>query len=155
AVASDAQTIARQGELAGLRLHVSLRDDSFVYVKRALAEGFAVPAGLVANELHAERVLARLELIGDKLLLRLDAQEVVAVMQLPVLDVQSMAAEARAVRKDHTGTIRVGDLDVGQDLVGATTRIDGHTFRHWRGSRVVYVTLSGLLLARALHAQQL
>src|SRR5690348_9759610 len=58
AVAPDAETVARQRELAELGLHVALGHDFFIDVERRLAQRLAVLARLVADELHAKRVLA-------------------------------------------------------------------------------------------------
>ena len=74
--------------------------------------------------------LPGLQLGRDELLLRLDAEEVVDVVQLLVLDEQRVAAEARTVREDHAGAVGVGDLDVGEDLVRPAAHVDGHAFRN-------------------------
>ena len=50
------------------------------------------------------------------MLLRFDAQEVVNVVQLVVLDEQRVPAKARAVGEDDAGAIRIGDLDIGENL---------------------------------------
>ena len=41
-----------------------------------------------------------------ELLLRLDAEEVVDVVQLVILDEERVAAEARTVGEDHAGRVR-------------------------------------------------
>ena len=66
----------------------------FVDVERGLAKRLAIFACLVANELYAKRILARLKLIRrDELLFRLDAEEVADVVEFLVLDEQSITAE--------------------------------------------------------------
>src|SRR5262245_61694230 len=142
AVATDAQAITGQRELAELGLQVALRNDLFVDIERGLAERLAMRAGFLANELHAERVLARLELGRDELLLRLDAEEVVDVVQLLILDEQRMAAEARAVGKDDARAVRVLDLHIGDDLVGAAAHIDGDGLWYRRRPRIVDVAFA-------------
>jgi hypothetical protein len=72
----------------------------------------------------------RLELRRHELLLGLDAEEIVNVVHLLILDEQSVAAEARAVGEDNAGAIGLLDLDVGKNLVRAATDIDSDTFRH-------------------------
>jgi hypothetical protein len=64
-----------------------------------------VLADTLLRELRTERILAGLKLLRDELLFRLDAQEVVDVIQLLVLDKQRMTAEARAVGKNDAGAI--------------------------------------------------
>jgi hypothetical protein len=70
-----------------------------------------VLARLFPVELHAEEVLARCELRRDEFLLRLDAEEVVVVDELLVLDVERVTAEAGAVGEDDARAVRVRDLD--------------------------------------------
>ena len=101
AVVADAEPVARQRELARLRLHRAFGDDLVVDVETGLPERLVVRAGPLADELHAERVLAGLQdFRRDELLLRLDAEEVVDVVELVVLDEQRVTAEARAVGED-------------------------------------------------------
>src|SRR5262245_36499677 len=64
AVTPDAETIARERALAGLRLHISLCDDLFVDVYLGLTERLAVFAALFADERHAECVFARPQLLN-------------------------------------------------------------------------------------------
>ena len=50
-------------------------------------------------------------------------------MQSVILDEKGLAAEARAVREDHT--VGVGrDLDVGDDLVGLAADVDRDALGH-------------------------
>jgi hypothetical protein len=51
--------------------------------------------------------------------LKLDAGEVVDVVELLVLDEERVAAKPRAVGEDDPRAFRLLDLHVGQDLVGA------------------------------------
>ena len=81
--------------------------------------------------------MPRCEFLGHELLLGFDAEEVVDVVQLAVLDEQCVAAEAGAVREDHPGGVG-GDVDVGDDLVGPATDVDRDAFgdlARFRGSR--------------------
>ena len=63
--------------------------------------GLAVLALALLDELDAEHVRAGLQRFGHELLLGRDAEEVVDVVQLAVLDEQRVAAEARALGEDH------------------------------------------------------
>src|SRR5262245_43240190 len=92
AVEADAETVAGQRELARLGLHRPLGGQFVVDIEAGLADRLHVRTGLLARELHAEREFSRLELLGDELLLRLDAEEVRDVVELPVLDEERMAA---------------------------------------------------------------
>src|SRR5262245_59864006 len=58
AVVADAQTVASQRELAQLRLKRAFGDDPAVDVEPGLAEVLLVLAFALADELHAEDVLA-------------------------------------------------------------------------------------------------
>ena len=80
--------------LPDLRAHRTLGHDLVVHVQLGRADGLVVLPGLLSRELHAERVLAGLQLRTDELLLRRDAEEVVDVVQLLVLDEQRVPAEA-------------------------------------------------------------
>jgi hypothetical protein len=55
--------------------------------------------------------------VGDQPLLGRDAEEVVDVVELAVLDEQGVAPEAGALGEDHALGVG-GELDFGQDLVG-------------------------------------
>ena len=57
----------------------------------------------LTDELHTKRVLALREFARDELLLGLDAEEVVNVVKLAVLDEQGVPAEARAMRENDAG----------------------------------------------------
>jgi hypothetical protein len=81
-----------------------------------LADGLLVLARTLPGELHPKCVLAGRELGGDERLLRRNAEEVVDVVQLFVLEEQRVPAEARAAGKDAARAVRP-DLDVGPVLV--------------------------------------
>src|SRR5262249_45420985 len=116
-------------EFADLRPHVPLRHGLVVDVERGFAERLAVLAGLLAHELHAQRVLSRRELARDELLLWLDPEEVVDVIQLLVLDEQRVAAKPRSVREDDARAVAFRDLDVGDDLVRPAPYVHGDALR--------------------------
>ena len=89
-----------------------------------------------ARELHAERVFAGLQFLSrNEVLLGFDAQEVVDVVQLVLLDKQGVPAKARAVGEDDAGGIRIGDYDVGENLIRAIAHADRQAFgnRHCAG----------------------
>ena len=98
---TDAEAIARQRELAHLCAHRSLSHDLLIDIELRFAHGLAVLAGALPDELHAERIFARLQLAGDELLLRLDAEEVLHIVQLLVLHEQGVTAEARTMGEDY------------------------------------------------------
>src|SRR5262245_54157304 len=100
AVASDAEAVAGERELAHLCAHRPFSDDLVVHVELRLPDRLVVLAGRFPGELHAQHVLAWLEFARGELLLGLDAEAVVEVVQLLVLEEQRVAAETRAVRED-------------------------------------------------------
>src|SRR5262249_20213991 len=70
AVATDAEAVATEGELADLRPHRAMRDDLVVNVELAGPRRLLVLPGALAHELEAEDVLAGRELARCELLLR-------------------------------------------------------------------------------------
>src|SRR5262245_3914480 len=62
AVAPDAESIARQRELAHLRAHRPFGHDFVVHVELGLADRLVVLPGRLPDEFHPKDVLARLEL---------------------------------------------------------------------------------------------
>ena len=142
AIVADAESVARQGELANLCAHWTFRHNFLVDVELRLAHGLVVWSGTLPDELHPERVFTRLEFRGDELLFRLDAEEVVNVLQLLVGDEQRVTTEARSVGENYSRAIGIGDLDIGEDLVRTSAHVDGRTFRNRRGSRIVDVPLA-------------
>src|SRR5262249_17478011 len=154
-IEADAETVARQCELAALGPHVAPSHRLTVDIERGLADRLALRPGLLANKLHAKRIFARLELVRDELLLRLDAEEIVDVVQLPILDEQAVAAEARAVGEDDAGGVGIGDLDVGDDLVRPAADTDRNSLRDGRCPWIIDITRARLLLAWPLHTEEL
>ena len=71
-----------------------------------------------------------------------------------ILDEQCVAAESGAVREDHAFGV-LGDLDVGQDLVGPPPNVDSRTLRHRCGVRVVDIARPRRLGLRACVTQLL
>ena len=137
-VAADAEPVAAERELGQLGAHRPARRPpaSSTYSVVVPCASPCSPVALL-DELHAEHVLARLERLGDELLLRRDAEEVVDVPELPVLEEQRVAAEAGAVGEDHALGVRARDLDLGQDLERAAAGVGRHRLRHVGGVRVV------------------
>src|SRR5262249_4101702 len=108
------------------------------------------------DELHPEDVFTWLKFLGGyEVLFRLDAEEVVNVVQLLVLEEERVPPKARAVREDHAGGVRVGDFDVGQDLERAPADADGYAFRPRRRVWVVEVTIANRLIAGTLDREEL
>ena len=85
--------------MARLCSHRALRNHLIVDIKLSVAKRLAVLPRLFSNESHAQRVLAGSESLRDELLFRLDAEEVVYVVQLSILDERDVTAETRAMRK--------------------------------------------------------
>src|SRR5262245_20314216 len=119
AVIADADAVAAKREMPRLGLPRRFGNDLIVDVQLRLADRFAVRPALVAHERRAEHVLARRQSLGHELLFRLDAEEVVDVVEPAILDEQRMAAEARTVREDDAVRIRAC-RHIGEDLVRAT-----------------------------------
>src|SRR5262245_19829580 len=141
AVEADAEAVAGQRELARLSLHRPFGGQLVVDIEAGFADGLHVRTGLLAREFHTEREFARLELLGDELLFRLDAEKVRDVVELPVLDEERVPADARAVGEDDARAVRFLDFDVGDDLEGASARIDRDALGHWRGAGIVDIAL--------------
>ena len=102
AVASDAQAVAGESELSCLRAHRPAGDGLVVHVQCSRAQGLVVFARFLPDEFHPQRILAGFEFGRDELLFRLDAEEVVHVIQLLIFDEQRMAAKSRTVGEDHS-----------------------------------------------------
>src|SRR5262245_57184370 len=122
AVEADAEAIAAKREVTDLCPHWTFHDHFSVDVELGGAERLAVLSGLFPDELHPQRMLARSERWRDELLFRFDAEEVIDVVQLAILDEERVAAEAGAMRENHAAGIG-GDVDVGDDLVRPATDI--------------------------------
>ena len=74
-----------------VNLHGTFGDDLVVHVELGRAQRLVVGTRSRAVELHAERVLAGLQIDRrDELLLRLDAQEIIDVVELVILDEEAM-----------------------------------------------------------------
>jgi len=93
---------------------------------------------LILDELDADHVLAGAGCITDQALLGRDAEEVVDIDELTVLDVQRMFAEARAVGEQDALAVG-GEFDVRQHLERDTVGIGGGMFGHGAGARVIGV----------------
>src|SRR5262249_30230589 len=146
----------RKRELAQLGLHRALGHDLVVDVELHPTEVLLELARGFADELHPEDVFTWLKFLGgDKVLFRFDAEEVVNVVQLLVLEEERVPPKARAMREDHADGVRVGDFDVGQDLERAPADADGYAFRHWRRVWVVEVTFANRLIAGTLDREEL
>lgn len=115
AVVANTKAVARQRELANLRAHWSFGHDLVVYVEFGLALGFLELTGTLPDKFHAEGVFAGLKVRRDECLFGLEAEEIVNVIQLLILDEERMTAEARAVGKNYARAARIGDLDVGEE----------------------------------------
>ena len=102
AIEADAQPVTAQGERPDLGSHRAFGHNLFADIQFRGAQRLAVLACALSDELHAERQLTRLQFRRDERLLGFDAEEVVDVVELAVFDEQRVAAEARAVREDHT-----------------------------------------------------
>src|ERR1700759_303197 len=103
AVATHAQALATQREVGWLRADLLLGDDPIVDVELGRpVGGVALVDGLLV-ELHTGHGLAGLQAVGDELLLGRDADEVVDVVELAVLDEQGVTAEPRSLGEDHSG----------------------------------------------------
>src|SRR5215510_7944317 len=103
AVIANTKSIACQRELTELRPNRSFRHHLVVNVKSHLAEVLSILAFTLADKFHAERLFAGLECVRrDKVLLGRNAEKVINVVQLAILNEQRVSAEARAVREDHT-----------------------------------------------------
>src|SRR5262245_2793731 len=61
AVAADAEAVAGKGELTELGLHLARSDRLFIDVEGGRTKRFAQFTRLFADELHAQRIFARLE----------------------------------------------------------------------------------------------
>src|SRR5262249_50528764 len=156
AVVADAQTVPSERELAGLGLQRPLCDDLVVDVELRGADRLAVLARLLARELHPKGVLAGLDVsLRDKLLLGLDAEEVVDVMQLPALHEKRVAAEAGSVREDDARGVRIADLDVRQNLVRAAADVRPHPLGYAGRVRVIKVALADRFLGGSVDGEKL
>lgn len=80
--------------MAGLRADFGLRRRLVVDVQRGGAPEFAVIAGAFLPEVDPDDVPARRGCVGPHLLLRRDAQEVVGVGDLAVLEIQGVTTES-------------------------------------------------------------
>ena len=125
AVAADAEALAGDHELAGLGLDAALADLLVAVVER---EGAGRDAGRVLAVLveggRQDQVLAGRHVLGRDDLLLEHADEVVDVVQPVVLDVEGVAAEARAVREEHALRARRRDVDQRADREGAVADVD-------------------------------
>jgi len=110
-------------------------------------------ASLLSDELHPQRVLAGFEFARDEPLFRLDAKEVVDVVESRVLDEQRMAAESGTLGENDAGAVRIGDLHVGEDLVRTPSDVDSDAFRDRSGAGIVNVSLAGSFFRRTLKAK--
>src|SRR4051794_12250049 len=120
AVASDAQAVAGERELARLGLDPALADLLVAVEERQRADRHAGRILSVLLEGGGEdQVLAGREVtVGDDPLFDA-ADEVVDVVQAVVLDVQGVAAEARAVREQRTLRAGGGGVDDRRHRGGA------------------------------------
>jgi len=92
-------------------------DDLVVDVELGSAVRLVAIADALLGELDAEDVVAGVNLaVGDELLLGWDADEVVGVVELAFLDEQRVPAEACALGVDHPVRVSVGDLDLARIL---------------------------------------
>jgi hypothetical protein len=73
---------------------------------------------------------------------RRNAEEVIDVVEFVVLDEQRVSAEARAVGEDDAAGICIGDLDIGEDLVGTSPHADGDAFRNRSCARIIELTVT-------------
>src|SRR5215471_19135685 len=112
-VEADAEPLAAERVVAGLRPEVAARDRFVVDVQRHLAERLEVLADRLLRELDADDVLAALRRGTRETLLGRNAEEVVDEAQLAVLDEQRIAAEARALCDDYALRL-LRELDLGE-----------------------------------------
>src|SRR3954447_4684525 len=125
AVAPDAQPVAGDRELARLRLDAPLADLHLAVEERQRADRHAgrILALLLEGGGQDQLLPGRHVLVGDDLLLEAP-DEAVDVVQPVVLDVQGVAAEARAVREQDAVGARHVDVDDSADRVGAVAEVD-------------------------------
>src|SRR3954451_13835753 len=112
AVASDAQPLAADRELARLRLDLALADFDVAVEQRQRAGRHAgrILARLLERGGEDQLLPGRQLVVGDDLLLD-PADEAVDVVQAVVLDVEGVSAEARAVREEHARGPGFRDVD--------------------------------------------
>src|SRR5215471_13186850 len=76
-------------------------------------------------------------------------------MKLLVLDEEAMPAEPRTVCEDDARAVWIRDLDVRDDLVGASAHADRNALGYRRRARIVDVTVARRLLAGPLDSKNL
>src|SRR6185295_10235350 len=91
AVVADAQALAADRVVAGLRAKVGAARRRVVDMQRYLAERLHVLADRLLRELHADDVLARLRRRARESLLGWNAEEVVDERELSAFDEQRVA----------------------------------------------------------------
>ena len=112
--------------------------------------GLAILTGALLGELDADDVPAgRRRGTGQPVLGR-DAEEVVGVGHLAVLDEQRVAAEPRPVREDHALAVR-RQVDLGQHLVRDVVDVGSRALGDLGGAGVVRVLARRHPLERARH----
>ncbi|MFF4444485.1 hypothetical protein [Streptomyces sp. NPDC001502] len=144
AVAADSESLARQGEAAGLGLDAALADLAVAVVGAEDAGGDAGRDLAVLLEGRGEdELLAGREFLGGGDQLVVGAEEVVDVVQAVVADEQGVSAEAAAVREQHAAGIGTGDVDEGADGVGAVADADRDGFGDLGATGPVGVAAAG------------
>ncbi len=142
-VAADAEPLARDHELAGLRLDALLADLRVAVPEREQPRRDArrVLAVLVERR-REDQPLAGRQILGRRDELLEHAHEAVDVVQPVVLHVERVPAERRAVREEHALGARRGDVDQRADRVRAVADVDRLRLRHLGGVREVDVAVA-------------
>src|SRR4051795_6161069 len=143
AVASDAQPLAADRELARLRLDLALADPDVPVEQRQRAGRHAgrILARLLERGGQDQLLPGRQLLVGDDLLLD-PADEAVDVVQAVVLDVEGVPSEARAVREQHALRPRLRDVHHRGDREGAVAEVHRLRLGHIGDAGVVDVAVA-------------
>jgi len=116
-----------------------LRHLPIVDVERRGADRLVLVVDALACEVDTEDVPARRGQVGGPRLLLADAEEVVHVVQLPVLEEQGVPAEAGALGEHHALGVGTGDVDLGEHLPRPDVGVGRRVFRHLQRAGVVRV----------------
>src|SRR5829696_951016 len=140
-VLAHVQALADQREVARLG-HDPALADLLVVDEQGQRHGGRQAVALL-DEGGRQQHLAGRDLPGGLDRLLVAADEVVDVLELSVLDVQGVAAEAGAVREQHPGGVLGPDVDLDGDAVAAVADVGRRRLRHLGRARVVDVLVPG------------
>src|SRR5262249_40585066 len=138
AVVADAEALPAEGIERRDRADLLLRNDLVVDVQLRGSDRLVVVARPLLRGPRADRVPAGRRHRRRHALLGRYAEEVEDEVQRPVPDEQRQAAEARALRTDHTLALG-GELDLGQDLERDAVRVGRELLWNLGGAGVVRV----------------